>query len=254
MIPLAVAAAAALMPARLHAQAVMGRALDDATGAPVGGVAIELLDSTSAIRATSSTDTAGWFRVRAPAGTMRLRARLIGYADVESQRFVVEHGAVIELEIRLRPEAVALEPVRVVAERRYSSALLAEYFARAERVRRTGFGRVYTRDELERSKVFYVSHLPELAMARPDCPLTYLLNGAPITPGELDTTVQVEDVEGVEIYRSRAQVPPEYLPRAGCGLVLVWSRVDMPDARPLAWVRGLLFGAGVAALVVLFHK
>jgi hypothetical protein len=229
-------------------QSFIGRTIDVMSGNGLEAVDVELIDSIGRVRARAVSDTAGWFRIRAPAGTYTLNARVIGFSDVASSRIAVENGKQLEIEVRMQVDAVELDAVRVVAERDIASGRLGEYFRRAEWVDKSGFGRVYRREDIERIRPIVLSHLIRTVPTRNGCPLTYLLNGLPITLDELDSMVTPDYVEGVEIYRTRIEVPPEYAGRAQCGVVLVWTREDMPG-RPMTWTR-----LGIRSGIVLFVR
>jgi hypothetical protein len=49
--------------------------------------------------------------------------------------------------------------------------------------------------------------------------------GSGAEPAALDDLVPASDVAAVEVYRSPAEVPPEFNgPNAGCGVVVIWTR------------------------------
>jgi hypothetical protein len=161
----------------------------------------------------------------------------------------LEKGIELHLELRLSSAALALEPLRIVARRSFRIGRLAEYYDRATWTRRTGHGRVYMRDDLERIRPFSMTSLIRMSPGRIGCSMTYLLDGLPIDNDAIDSVIHPEDVEGVEIYRGSTQVPPEYMGRANCGLVLIWTRLDAPGMKPFSWKR-LFVGLGIGALLV----
>ena len=231
-----------LAPVTAHSQSVVGRAVDATTEAPVVSASVELLDVESEVRGRVLTDSTGAFRVMAPLpGMYRVRVSMLGYATVESDELAAEQGMQLEVEVRMAPQAVVLDPIRVVTRREYAVGRLAEYYERAEWTKRTGNGRVFTRDEIEQIRPINITQLFERVPRRQGCPMTYFLDGLPVERADLDALARPEDVEGVEIYRSRLQLPVEYAARAACGATMVWMRRDIPG-RPLSWTR-----IGVAA-------
>src|SRR2546422_847846 len=111
--------AAVLLSASLHAQngsVVRGFVLDAATGKPMSGAVIAVLE-VSPWRLTS-TSAAGAFAIRVPGDSARLVAAAIGYAP--------ETLVVVDLQepvtFRLPQAALALDPVTVAAERTLSSS------------------------------------------------------------------------------------------------------------------------------------
>jgi hypothetical protein len=230
-------------------QVIIGRVFDETTGTAVTAAEVILLDRTGAMRAQSLADSAGWFRLVAPVpGPFRVRASSIGYARLETVEVNLEKGVELHLELRLSSQAVPHEPLRIVARRPYRLGRLAEYYDRAQWTRRTGLGRVYMRDDIERINPYNLSSLFRMVPQRVGCPMTYMVDGLEIDIEVLDAMIRPEEVEGVEIYRGATQIPAEYMTRAGCGLVLVWTRLDPPGMRPFSW-RRLLFGVGLAALM-----
>src|SRR5688500_609995 len=168
----------ALSPA--HAQLVHGRVVDAGTMRPIETVSVELIDSAGERRARAVTDTAGAFRTIAPLpGLYRLRVSRIGYATLETQPLSAGMGVGLELELKLSPAAVALEPVRVTARKAYATGRLQEYYERAVWTRRTGLGKVLTRDELERLQLPNVSAALVYMQPRAGCVPTYFVDGTP---------------------------------------------------------------------------
>lgn len=225
------------------AQLVYGRVIDKDSGAGVGTVTIHMLDERGDIHRDAVTDTSGWFRVRAALpGTYRIRAQMIGFAEVVSAPLVLDQAAQTEIEIALNRQAVALEPVRVVAERSLVHGRLGEYFERAEWVKRTGLGRIFMRNDIEELGPHSLGYLFDRVPRRADCPMTYFLDGLPSSREQMEE-IQSEMVEGVEIYRSMLELPPEYYTRAQCGATMVWLRRDIPGRR-MSWWRILFTTAG----------
>jgi hypothetical protein len=241
---------AAIAPAA--AQLVYGRVIDKVSGAGVPSVTMQMLDSGGAVHRETVTDTSGWFRLRAAAGgTYRVRAQVLGYAEVESAALSLDQAAQTEVEIVIDGQTIALEPVRVVAERSLRQGPLGEYFERAAWVRRSGLGRVYMRQDLEASGTHTLGYLLSVAGARPGCAMTYFLDGLPWDRALVEG-LQVETVEGVEVYRSRLEVPAEYQRRVQCGAVIVWTRRDLPGRRTPWWRMGATI-LGLSALFLLLR-
>jgi hypothetical protein len=243
-------AAAWLTPLPLNGQAIVGRVLDEITGTPVVAADVQLLDAGGSVRGRTVADTAGWFRITAPLpGTYHVRAVSLGYAELQTADVALDKGVELELELRLGSAAVPLQPLRVISTRTYRVGRLSEYYDRAAWTRKTGLGRVFMRDDIERISPFDVSTLLRMVPARSGCATTYMLDGLPIDLSSLDSMIQPQDVEGIEIYRGINQVPPEYAFRARCGLVLIWTRPDLPGAKPFSWKR-ILIGAGVTGALI----
>ena len=55
----------------------------------------------------------------------------------------------------------------------------------------------------------------------------YFLDGIPMHDAgpEIDYLVHPDNIEAIEAYQSRAEMPAQYRDsRAGCGLILIWTR------------------------------
>jgi carboxypeptidase family protein len=237
------------LPGAGAAQVILGQVFDETSGAPVPAAEVVLVDRSGLTRGRSLADSAGWFRLSAPVpGRYSVRANSLGYSKLETTELNLEKGVELHLELRLSATAVPHEPLRIVAQRSYRMGRLGEYYDRAQWTRKTGFGRVYMRDDIERLNPVFLSSLIRMTPVRSGCNMTYMLDGLPIESNLLDSMIRPEEVEGVEIYRGASQVPPEYMGRAGCGLVLVWTRMDPPGMRPFTWKR-VLVGLGIAGLL-----
>ena len=65
--------------------------------------------------------------------------------------------------------------------------------------------------------------------------------------------LSVTSLEGIEIYRSVAEVPVQYQNSSVCGAILMWTQVgDRGQGSPLTWRRALialgLIGIGLLIL------
>src|SRR5713226_1405310 len=125
---LIVAGVGLLLSSSLDAQAglvVRGAVLDAATGNPMGGAVVAVLE-TSPPRFTSTT-AAGAFMIRVPRDSARLVAALIGYAP-ETLAVTADRPATVTF--RLAEAALALDPITVSAERTFSSSTAASRLIR----------------------------------------------------------------------------------------------------------------------------
>lgn len=113
LLPCILAALALALAPVAHAQglAVTGRVLDVGTGEPIAGAIVGLPEH----RLRAVTDTAGVFALRGiPAGEQRWTIRALGYAAWDEST-EVDDGE--RLTIRLMPQPLALEAIRVRADR-----------------------------------------------------------------------------------------------------------------------------------------
>jgi hypothetical protein len=104
--------------APLAAQAtgrITGRIVDVDQGTPLAGAIIEVVGATTPTRVTAGID-GRYVLLNAPAGTLTLRVRLIGYQAKAVTGVAVTGGAVTTLDIALSAQTVTLEELSVSAE------------------------------------------------------------------------------------------------------------------------------------------
>ena len=98
----------------LRAQEVRGRLVDSENAQPVGLAGVFLLDRDRAVVARAATDTAGFYRIRAPgAGEFIVYAQRIGYFENETPLLAVESDRTYGVDIEMRPEPFRLDPIDV---------------------------------------------------------------------------------------------------------------------------------------------
>jgi hypothetical protein len=98
------------------AQQLTGRLTDAASGAPLAGVVLNLLDSTEAVAALAVTQPNGRFILRAPrAGTYRIRGVRIGYRPLRLGPVELSYDRTDTLDVALRTISLGLDTIRVVA-------------------------------------------------------------------------------------------------------------------------------------------
>jgi hypothetical protein len=238
-----------LAAAPLTAQTVEGTVVEEESGTPIPGVEVLLLDEAREreTRAQTVTDSLGAFRLVLPApGRYTLLLRRIGYATRTTEAIEVARAEVVVTEVALGTEALQLEPLVVVERRRERDPRLAQFYERAELNRKAGRGRIYFREDLRR--VGTVRSLYQLQPERGSCPMKVLVDNLLVeNVQELDFLADLERVEGVEIYRSQIQIPPEFSRYSACALMLVWTRP--PPGHPFSLKR-LLIGAGLATVLL----
>jgi hypothetical protein len=242
-------------PALLHAQIRLGGlVIDDATGLPVSGARVEIFDFMGHRLGARTTSEDGTFEypLRRPGG-YRLRVARIGYAAVNTPELSTGAHSYVNVEVRLKSDAVLLTPLTVVARSGLRpSPVLDDFFHRL----RSGTGTYYTRDEIQRLSPMYISdliareagmrvassgsgHIRHIYSGRGDgihgaCRTQIFVDGLLLNPSgpgpetaglTLDEVVSPSVVEGIEIYRGLATVPAQFLtPNAQCGVVAVWTR------------------------------
>jgi hypothetical protein len=254
---LALALASQLQLAPVHAQqngvdgVIRGVLLDEVTGEPIPNVVVQVLDHVERIRRSAVSDESGRFvLLRVQPGAFWLRASHVGYARTRTPPWRIEPGELLEVTVRLHPQAVLLAPLEVNARARTHSPVLAGFY---ERLNRRMGGTLISRAEIEERNLARVTDLLEtvpgvrieatsrsfrmITMARalpgvgggPNaCPVQIYVDGVratrsgPVSPDEI---LVPGALEGVEVYRGLGTIPAEFLtPEARCGVVVFWTR------------------------------
>jgi len=151
-----------------------------------------------------------------------------------------EPGKTRELSVRLETGSVAL-PELVVEGRTEPASKMTPFFQRKS----SGQGYFVTREDIEKRAPRILTDMlrsvpglriscdfgkctaqsfQEARRIMGGCPIQYYLDGLPFL-GDIDDMTP-DQVEGIEIYRGSASVPPEFnRGTAFCGVIAVWSRV-----------------------------
>lgn len=269
---LTIAAFAALAaPPTLAAQEIDGIVLDASSGEPIKQVQVQLLDAKNKERFQVLSGDDGTFKLPVPApGYYRLRGDLIGYATVLSPQVQVGVGEVVEVELRMAVHPVELEPLVVKKRKVYDVGRLAEFFERMDRNQKLGIGVFVTLDQIETRHAGLASdYLREIPRVRVEshgvrrtvqmqgvggpCTPLFVVDGVPVHGGaHFDDLVSAGDLEGIEVYRGRSEMPAAYYDNTGCGVIIAWTRRGTHSGRPFRWVNlGLwvVLSAGVLLLV-----
>jgi len=243
-----VGAAALLLAVRpAHAQTLVGRVLDDLTGTPVATARVLLVDSLAMAVAWAESDGDGRVVLKAPgAGFFRIYADRLGYGDLLSDTFALAGGATAELELRLAPLPVELDPLVVTALRRQTKLEQKGFYKREA----ASLGTFFDITDIERWRPTRVTDLLRQApgvhvmpgrfgtvlysrRVRTNwggwCPMKVVVDGFPLQPGEegLDGWVTPDAVLGIEVYPGHGGVGAPAQHRgtdAYCGIVMVWTR------------------------------
>jgi hypothetical protein len=256
------------------AQILKGHVVEADGGRPIPYVTLELIDDRSQVHSGVSADSLGAFQLRSwVPGKYTLRASALGYKGILSEPMELGTRDVLQLTVRLHPDAIPLEPIVVVARARVPLAELAlsGYYGRRDSGRRLGLGRFFDRGAIElRSggrltdilatipgvRIFQVPNCssPLISMAgnnfsrfndveydsllRPSyasdpcnptwvCRANVYVDGVQMEFNEstsIDLLVPLDWVEAIEVYRRASEVPAEFLSRANCGVVAIWTR------------------------------
>lgn len=272
MTALALAAAAGAVAA----QVISGTILESATGAPLVGATVAVLDGEGAAsEGEAVTDDDGRFTVRLPhADRWVLSVERLGFHPFVSDPFQVRTSEWLVVEVTLAADAIALDPIVVTARRTVGSSAIRDFYDRRDRGARSGFGRFVVREEIERGAprhptdllytvagVRVVRGLPGrgqgVRMSGGCVPAIYI-DGMQINRANphdsVDDFVNVLDIEGIEVYRGPGSQVGHYHDPRGCGLLLVWTRAGVhdPDGR-FSWRPILTALAAIGALFFLIN-
>jgi hypothetical protein len=223
-----------------------GLVLDHQTEEPIAGARVSVVASWGQRLGSRVTDDQGRFSLevsRAPA--VRLEAGRIGYRPAVTPYLHFDGRTFFEIEIRLDVEAVPLAPLEVVAWSVRRSPVLSGFDDRVT----SGYGSYFTRADIERARPVMVSDLlgrvPGIRLRSSGtgqsrivemaqvtrmgaCPVQVFMDGRLMNrSGEIaiDELATPADLEGLEVYRGLATVPPEFYNEwARCGVVAIWTR------------------------------
>jgi outer membrane receptor protein involved in Fe transport len=227
-------------PSTLGAQIVHGTLMESESRVPIAGGVMTLIDRDSAGVAQVTTDSAGQFTLTvAKAGLYRVHAQRLGFRPVGSQALSIGLRDTVQVEFTLARDAVMLEPLVVKARTRRLTAAARRFYERAES---SLSGTFITRDDIEKAHPLRTS---DLFNRIPGVRTTPMMGGNSITirgncrPSvfvdgvwmngyrSIDDLAQPLNVEGVEVYRSAHEAPPQFTGiRAGCAVVLIWTRLE----------------------------
>ena len=235
-----------VIPSESEAQRIDGRVVDAATGAPVPSALLRLRALTGDTVWSTVADDSGRFVLRAVrAGSFMVEVRSLGYQPSEVGPVRVEDARATAIEVRLSSSAIPLEGIRVLAQPTNPRLERAGFYSR----KRSGFGTFIDRAEIDRR-----SHLriPSLFRGRgirvmrasggravivlrggvgssmrggSYCPARVLINGLEAYDFDLELDLNMDAIEGIEIFPSASSVPAEFGgSRSMCGVVLFWLR------------------------------
>lgn len=99
-------------------QAIRGVVLDDDTGRPVASATVRLIRD-DAVQSAEVTDQAGRFEIDVPRPEVwQIEVERLGYRTARSQAVEISLGEVLDVEFRIRSEAILLSPILVTGSSR----------------------------------------------------------------------------------------------------------------------------------------
>lgn len=220
------------MQAQQHAT-VGGSLRDKLTRAPVEGARVNILGTALGV----VSDSGGRFDIAGvPAGVRVIQVRAIGYA-VSSWMVDLGEGQILRQAFELEGRTLTVDSI-VVTEPAGRDGWRSE--AGFEHRRRGGVGFFLTRADIQQRRASSVSDLIrvvpgvitncrnrncQILMPQSTRPCTpeYFLDGYPATFAT-GPSFPIEQVRGVEIYKSRFDVPAEFQrPNLTCGVIAIWT-------------------------------
>ena len=206
-----------------------------------GGLAVALADvrvtTPDGRRFASSSDETGRFHLSGvPAGRATLHVRRLGFLPYAQQIVVPAMDTVAGMRILLSAAAAQLTGIEVSDSRDETDPALAGFYARR---RSNNFGHFLDRAQIEATHAQRASEALRTVpgvLVQPsrrvgnvvrvrNCRPTVWLDGVRLPGAELDEVTMVDDVAAVEIYKSLAGLPQQFIDRTNpCGAILVWSR------------------------------
>jgi hypothetical protein len=204
---------------------------------PLVGAEVGLLDGEMIVRIVR-TRNAGRFELHyLPPGKTSVLVRRLGY---EPRRYTVqirEGASRAFLPIVLDPMPAELEKVIIMARIAESRGRLRDFYERKSRNR---WGSFIDREQIERRNPMWVSDMLRMMpgvrvvsgrggqnlVRMRGCRPTVWLDGMPLRGTEVDEVVYPADVAGVEVYRSQAGMPVQFMDLNWCGAIVVWTRVE----------------------------
>jgi hypothetical protein len=265
-------AAASLVATAAVAQQVSGVVIADETQTPLEGALVTLLDEDGAARGRAVTDPAGRFSITAPyPGEWQLAVQFLGYRSLVTSPMDVSVGEWVTLAITLATVALAHDPVVVTARRTIRNPAVQRFYERRDRAGRAAFGHFVAREDIGagggRRPTDLLRSMPgvrvvpgtpgrgqTVRMAGGCAPAVYV-DGLHVNRmsmhDSLDDFVNVQDIEGIEVYRGASSHQTSYHDPSGCGLVLVWTQTESHEpGSGLPWKRILSVLGGMLLFVL----
>lgn len=247
-------AALVLLPATGTAQhasidaTIHGRVIEEGTEQPISDAWVRLLDAQRRTLGSIRTDDEGRFSfTRVNPGPLAFRVARIGFREITTPYWRVASGESLAVTVRLDVTAVLLAPLEITGLTRSRSPMLAAFYNRLDR--QLG-GTFFSREDIERRRPAQVTDLlvdvPGLRLQGGStigsrivtfdrtlpgtgggaCPVQVYVDGMQ-AKGEvwLNDLASPAGLEGMEVYKGLATVPPEFhTPEARCGVIALWTR------------------------------
>jgi hypothetical protein len=237
-------------------QGVQGWVRERGSRAPVQVAEVVLRQSPGHLVVRGLTDQRGFFRLRVPeGGAYTLSATALGYGEPPPELLEVEGGRITVVEVELAPAALELPALVVVAESRPFHLEMHGFYQRRDQGLHTGI--FFSPEQVEARRSSRITDLiwsvPRVRILQGPAgseaiyfrgterisagggigicgPKVYLDRllvwpGGVGSPAPLREILSGYDLAAMELYRSPAELPPEFGgAESGCGVILLWSR------------------------------
>ncbi len=229
---------AAVQPAYAQRTRVTGTVVDSASGTPLEGVQVRLID----MDISTSTDSDGSFQFFGIAsGTHTLAARRLGYEPM-AIRFELNAANTRQADLgvlRIASRAIELDPLVVEAEFVLDFPQMEGFFRRMRAEQGTCLTEAdiekeappETSDLLRKVPGFRTDQFGRLTSGRgsggfrANCPVQVYVNGVKVNAPTVNV-VQPATIIGMELYTGSSTVPTIFRSQsnASCGVVAIWTR------------------------------
>lgn len=237
---------AVLAPA-VGAQSVRGRVIEIPGNRAIAEAQVVLYSDSVTAVATTRTDSAGTFVIRAPAlGRYTIRVRKPGFMGGATDQLALTQPEEYEIVIRTPRMAPVLAGVKVTGQ--YTRGF--EWLQGFEDRRKAGIGTFITQEDINDKNSPTVGELLRgvsgvgvapgpngwylitstrggRSMQNQACLMDIYLDGMPADQEVVQRSTRPVDLEAIEVYNGPATVPAQFKKQltGSCGVVLMWTRV-----------------------------
>lgn len=247
----ALLASLAISTGGLAAQVLSGVVLEAGTDRPIPFAEVTILGDTGGVAVETLSDGTGEFTARLTrAGRYQVYAVRLGYYSAVSGFTYLARGEGISVAVRLQPKPLETDSLTVEVSSRMPPLERVGFYDRM----RAGIGSFYSRLDIRsmrgmRNIATVIREAPGVRLSTDQfgkdrvtlrtalggsCLPALILDGVGISPPWEDI-VELEDLDGVEVYARPTQVPARFYglvpfrnarssSSAQCGLVVAWTR------------------------------
>lgn len=220
------------------AQTLQGTVMELGTDRPIGSANVMLLDAPDGeVLQRTTTRSSGFFRLDAPSqGQYWVRVNSLGHLTTTDGPATLVPNDTMDVQFRIRIAAIEINGITVWAEAQSPRLENSGFYQRQQ----VGVGRFVTREDMEEIVASdpsdYLQRLPGVTVyrsglagesaqirVRRDCDPTLYVDGFQVDLS-IDEVVDVESLEGIEVYVGPSEIPLQYNTIGNCGVILVWTR------------------------------